>query len=163
MTVLSWWMQDGFSHCHSNFIFWEQLLDLSVLQYHYGGREASPTHTGNHHAVIVALHQVMRRRRAEKDLLNAQEPTGPGSRWKVLKLSWSMIKMSSLCFFSFSRKSDEATVSSASMVVTVVVRWGILHMIETFVFRYFIYQMGTVVVHCYWIYNYLCNRFLRPL
>jgi hypothetical protein len=40
-------MQDGFSYCHSNSVFWEQLLELPVRQYHYGGRESSPNHTGD--------------------------------------------------------------------------------------------------------------------
>jgi hypothetical protein len=43
MIVLSRWMQDGFSYCHSNPTFWEQLLDLPARQYHYGGRDTSPT------------------------------------------------------------------------------------------------------------------------
>jgi len=30
----------------SGAIFREQLLDLPARQYHYGGRKASPTHTG---------------------------------------------------------------------------------------------------------------------
>jgi hypothetical protein len=38
-------MQDTFSCCHSYPIFWEKLLDLPTRQYHYGGREASPTNT----------------------------------------------------------------------------------------------------------------------
>ena len=46
MTVLSRWMQDGFSYCHLNPIFWEQLLDLPARQYHYDGHKASPTHRG---------------------------------------------------------------------------------------------------------------------
>jgi hypothetical protein len=50
-------MQDELSYCHSNPIFWEQFLDLPARQYHYGGREASPTQTGS--SVIVALHQVL--------------------------------------------------------------------------------------------------------
>jgi len=33
LSTLSRWMQDGFSYCHSNLIFWEQLLDLSARQY----------------------------------------------------------------------------------------------------------------------------------
>jgi hypothetical protein len=45
MKVLSRWMQDGFCYCHSNPIFWEQLC-LPARQYHCGGREASPTHSG---------------------------------------------------------------------------------------------------------------------
>jgi len=47
MIVLSRWMEDWFSYCHSNPIFCEQLLDLPVRQYHYGGREASPSNTGD--------------------------------------------------------------------------------------------------------------------
>jgi hypothetical protein len=31
----------------------KQLLDLSVPQYHYGGREASPTHTGNLQSLLL--------------------------------------------------------------------------------------------------------------
>jgi hypothetical protein len=46
MAILSRWMQDGFSYCHSNPIFWEQVLDLSVRQYHYDGRKAFQTYTG---------------------------------------------------------------------------------------------------------------------
>jgi hypothetical protein len=34
-------------------LIWEQLLDLSVPQYHYDGREASPTHTGNHQSLLL--------------------------------------------------------------------------------------------------------------
>jgi hypothetical protein len=36
-------MQDGFSYCHLNPIFWEQLLYLPARQY---GHKASPTHRG---------------------------------------------------------------------------------------------------------------------
>jgi hypothetical protein len=51
MTVLSLWMQDGFSYCHSNSIFWEQLLDLPARQYHYGG--ASPTDIGDFQLMLL--------------------------------------------------------------------------------------------------------------
>jgi hypothetical protein len=53
MTELSRWVQDGFSFSHSNPIFWEQLLDLPARQYHYGGREASTTHTGDRQSLLL--------------------------------------------------------------------------------------------------------------
>jgi len=56
MTVLSRWMQDWFSYCHSHPIFWEQLLDLPTRQCHYGGHEASPTHTGDIFSHCSLLH-----------------------------------------------------------------------------------------------------------
>ena len=120
MTVLSRWIQEGFSYCHSNLNFWEQLMDIYVPQYHYG----TPTHTGNLRSLLLYIKSW-----DAKDLLNAQEPTGPDFRWKMLKLSWSMIKTSwtrlsvillplSPFVYFFFRKSEEATASSASMVVT---------------------------------------------
>ena len=54
----------------------EQLMDLTARQYHYGGREASPTHTGDLQSMLLALHQVLRHLRAVKDLSHAQELTG---------------------------------------------------------------------------------------
>jgi hypothetical protein len=53
MAVLSRWMQDGFSYCHSNPIIWEQHPDLLVRQYHYGGREASTSHTGDFQSLLL--------------------------------------------------------------------------------------------------------------
>jgi hypothetical protein len=44
-------------------------MDLTARQYHYGGREASPTHTGDLQSMLLALHQVLRHLRAVKDLI----------------------------------------------------------------------------------------------
>ena len=74
MTVLSWWMQEGFSYCHSNLIFW--VRDLPTRQYHYGGRETSTTHTGYRQSLLLYWYQVLSCRRAEKDLSHTQKPTG---------------------------------------------------------------------------------------
>jgi hypothetical protein len=49
LTFSQYW----FSYCHSNSIFWEHLLDLPARQYHYGGREASPAHTGKLQSLLL--------------------------------------------------------------------------------------------------------------
>jgi hypothetical protein len=89
MTVLGLWMQDGFPYYHSNPIFWEQILDLPARQYHYGEREASPTHRRS--SVSDALHHVLRRRR-----------TGEIARMHLACNSLSLSLSLSLCvFFKF--------------------------------------------------------------
>jgi len=82
MIVLSRWMQDRFCYCHSNPIFWEQLLDLPARQYHYGARGASPTDTGDFQLMLLYTMSW-----GAKDLSHAQEPTGNVRR--SFKITWT--------------------------------------------------------------------------
>jgi hypothetical protein len=71
-----------FPYCHSNPIFWERPIVLPAQQYHYGGRETSPTHTGDLQSML--LYTVLS---AGKDLAHAQEPTG--NIKSSIKIRWT--------------------------------------------------------------------------
>ena len=102
LTVFGRWMQDGFSYCYSNSIFWEQILDLPAWQYHYGGREASATHIGD--LQLVLLYSTS---------WGAEEPR----KTSHMYLACSSLSLS----LSLSvRKSDETT---ASMVVAALMKY----------------------------------------
>jgi hypothetical protein len=62
-------------------------MDLTARQYHYGGREASPTHTGDLQSMLLALHQALRHLRAVKDLsLHKGKDTEQTPQSKVSKI-----------------------------------------------------------------------------
>ena len=100
MIVLNRWMQDGFSYCHLNPIFWEQHLDLPARQYHYGGHGSLPTDTGD-----FQLMSLYTKSWGAENLSHAQEPTGNVRR--SFKITWT-----------FGYKSVSALVIGSVSVLT---------------------------------------------
>ena len=130
--VFSRWMQDGFSYCYSNPIFWEHLLDLPARQYHYRGREASPTNA-SYLKVNVALHQVLRRRRATKDLSrHAQQPTGNVKN--TFYITWTFGYKSALVYEIGS--VSVLTIQFATHLSTSCWEWQVIHVFCFHVINY---------------------------